>query len=101
MKRAWMAAVAMVAAAMAAQAGSRKPQADALVTVFTYNRAGVPEAVMGRAELVATRARAAAGIEVRWAEGTQLGEPRLAAAGDVLTVVFGGPARPRISVRRR
>jgi hypothetical protein len=91
MKRAWMVAVAM-AAAMAAQAGPRKPQADAVVTVFTYNRIAVPWAVMERAKRVATAAFAAAGIEVRWVEGKRLGEPREVAAGEILTVVFDGPA---------
>jgi hypothetical protein len=83
---------ATMAAAMAAQAGPRKPQADALVTVFTYNRACVPWAVMDRAKRVATAAFAAAGIEVRSVEGKRLGEPRKVASGEVLTVVFDGPA---------
>ena len=91
MKLTTVAAVAM-AAAMAAQAGSRKPQADALVTVFTYDRAGVPEAVLAGAKRVATAAFAAAGIEVKWAEGKRPGEPRKVASGEVLTVVFDGPA---------
>jgi hypothetical protein len=91
MKLTTVAAVAM-AAAMAAQAGSRKPQADALVTVFTYDRAGVPRIVMGRAKAVAAMAFAAAGIEVRWVEGKRLGEPRVVAAGEALRVVFDGQA---------
>jgi hypothetical protein len=86
-----MVAVAMVAA-MEARAESRKPQADALVTVFTYNRAGVPWAVMERAKRVATRAFAAVSLEVRWAKGKRLGEPREVAAGEIRTVVFDGPA---------
>ena len=75
-------------AAMAGRAESRKPQADALVTVFTYDRAGVPWLVMARAQRVATAAFAAVGIEVRWVEGKRLGEPRKVASGEVLTVVF-------------
>jgi hypothetical protein len=81
-----------VAAAMEARAGSPKPQVDALATVFTYDRVGVPEAVMGRAKRVAATALAAAGIEVRWLEGKHLGEPREVAAGEMRTVVFDGPA---------
>jgi hypothetical protein len=84
-----MAAAVMAAAA---QAGSRKPQVDALVTVFTYDRAGVSQAVMGRAKAVAAEAFATAGIQIRWVEGKRLGEPRVVAAGEVLTVVFDGPA---------
>jgi hypothetical protein len=52
----------MVAAAMEGRAETRMPQARALVTVFTYGRAGVPEGVMVRAKPVATAAFAAAGI---------------------------------------
>ena len=93
MKRAWMVATAMAAmAAMAAEAGSRKPQADALVTVFTYDRVGVPQAVMAGAKQVATAAFAAAGIEVKWVEGKRPGERREVASGEVLTTVFDGPA---------
>ena len=88
MKRAWMAAAMLAAAAMEAQAGSRKPQADAVVTVFTYDRADVPWVVRVRAEQVATAAFAAAGIEVKWVVGKQLGKRREAASGEVLTVVF-------------
>ena len=95
MKRAWMVAVAMVADG--GRAGSRKPQADALVTVFTYDRAGVPGAVMARAKRVATAAFAAAGVEVRWVEGKRLGELREVAAGEMLTVVFDGPAPAQAS----
>jgi hypothetical protein len=84
--------VAALAAAMEAQAGSPKPEVDALVTVFTYNRAGVPWTVMERAKRVATTAFAAAGIEVRWAKGKRLGEPRRVAAGEMRAVVFDGPA---------
>jgi hypothetical protein len=92
MKRVWMVGVA-VAAAMEAQAGSPKPRVDApLVTVFTYNLAGVPRNVAARAKRVATRAFAAAGIEVRWVEGKHLGEQREVAAGEMRTVVFDGPA---------
>jgi len=91
-----MAAVAMVAA-MAAQAGPRKPQADALVTVFTYDRADVPWVVRVRAEQVATAAFAAAGIEVKWVVGKQLGERREAASGEVLTVVFDALAPAQAS----
>jgi hypothetical protein len=91
MKLTTVAAVAM-AAAMAAQAGPRKPQADALVTVFTYDRAGVPEAVMAGAKRVATAAFAAAGIEVKWAESKRPGERRVVATGEALRVVFDGPA---------
>jgi len=91
MKLTTMVAVAMMAA-MEAQAGSPKPQVDALVTVFTYNRIGVPGDVMARAEWVATAAFAVAGIEVRWAECKRLGGPRKVASGEVLTVVFDGPA---------
>ena len=82
----------MVAAAMVARAGSPKPEADALVTVFTYNRAGVPWTVMERAKRVATTAFATAGIEVRWVTGKRLGEPQKVAAGEMRTVVFEGPA---------
>jgi hypothetical protein len=91
MKLTTMVVVVMVAA-MEAQAESSKPQVDALVTVFMYNRAGVPWAVMERAKRVATTAFAAAGIEVRWATGKRLGEPREVAAGEMRTVVFDGPA---------
>ena len=84
--------VAAMVAAMEAQAGSPKPQVDALLTVFTYNRAGVPWAVMERAKRVATTAFAAAGIEVRWVTGKRLGEPREVAAGEMRAVVFDGPA---------
>jgi hypothetical protein len=91
-----MVAVAMVAA-MVAQAGSRKPRTGVLVTVFTYDRAGVPGDVMLRAKLVVTMAYATAGIEVRWAEGKRLGEPREVASGEVLTVVFDGPAPAQAS----
>jgi hypothetical protein len=89
MKTAWMVGAAM---AMAAQAGPRKPQADALVTVFTYDRVGVPEAIMARAKQVATSAFGAAGIEVKWADSKRPGERREVAAGEVLTMVFDGAA---------
>ena len=88
--------VAAMVVAMVAQAGSRKPQANALVTVVTYSRASVPWAVRARAEQVATAAFAAAGIEVRWVEGKRLGEPN-AASGEMLTVVFDGPAPAQAS----
>jgi hypothetical protein len=91
MKRVWMVAVAM-AAAMAAQAESPKPRVDALLTVFTYNLAGVRGDVMARAKRVATTAFAAAGIEVRWVKGKHYGEPREVAGGEIRTVVFDGPA---------
>lgn len=83
-------AVAMVWMAMAAagRAESRKPQADALVTVFTYDRTGVPWAVLARAERVATAAFAAVGVEVRWVKGQRLEAPRKVASGEALTVVF-------------
>jgi hypothetical protein len=84
--------VAATVATMTVQAESRKPQADALVTVFTYDRAGVPRFAMGRARAVAAMAFAAAGIEVRWVEGKRLGEPRVVAAGEALRVVFDGQA---------
>ena len=92
MKTAWMAAAVAMAAAMAAQAGSRKPQADALVTVFTYDRVGIPDAIMARAKQVATSAFGAAGIEVKWADSKRPGERREVAAGEVLTMVFDGAA---------
>jgi len=92
MKRAWMAGAVVMAAAMAAQAGSRKPQSDALVTVFTYDRVGIPDAIMAGAQQVATSAFAAAGIEVKWAESRRPGERREVAAGEVLTIVFDGRA---------
>jgi hypothetical protein len=82
--------VAAMAAAMAGRAESRGPQMDARLTVFTYDRAGVPRAVMGRAKGVAAEAFAAAGIQVRWVEGKRIGEP-WGAPGEVLTVVFDGP----------
>jgi hypothetical protein len=87
MNRAWV-VVALAAVAMAGRAESPKPQGDALVTVFTYDRASVPWFAMARAERVATKAFAAAGIEVKWVNGRQLGEPRKAASGETLTVVF-------------
>ena len=96
MKRAWMVAAAMLAA-MAAQAGPRKPQTDALVTVVTYDRADVPWVIRVRAEQVATAAFAAAGIEVKWVVGKQLGERREAASGEVLTVVFDALAPAQAS----
>ena len=96
MKRAWMVAVAMTAA-MAAQAGSHKPQADALVTVFTYDRVGVPGAVMARAQRLATLAFAAVGVEVKWVKGKRLGELQEVAAGEMFTVVFDGPAPAQAS----
>lgn len=91
MRTAWMVTAAMVAA-METQAKSPKPQMDALVTVCIYNRAGVPWTVMERAKRVAATAFASAGIEVRWATGNRLGEPREAAAGEMLTVVFDATA---------
>jgi hypothetical protein len=84
--------VAAMMAAMVAQAGSPEPQTDALVTVFMYNQAGVPWAVMERAKRVAATAFTAVGIEVRWAKGKRLGEPREVAAGEMRAVVFDGPA---------
>jgi hypothetical protein len=84
--------VAAMVAAMEAQAGSPKSELDARVTVFTYNRAGVPGDVVARAKWAATAAFAMAGIEVRWVEGKRLGEPREVAGGEVRTVVFDGPA---------
>ena len=92
MNRVWMAAVMVAGLAMAGRAESRRPQVDPLVTVFTYDRTGVPQAVMGRAKAVAAEAFATAGIQIRWVEGKRLGEPRVVAAGEVLTVVFDGPA---------
>ena len=92
MNRAWMAAAMVAGLAMAGRAESRRPQLDALLTVFTYDRTGVPQAVMGRAKAVAAEAFATAGIQIRWVEGKRLGEPRVVAAGEVLTVVFDGPA---------
>ena len=91
MNRAWMVASAMVAA-MVAQAEPLDPPTNALVTVFTYDRAIIPAVVMARAKWVATAAFATAGIEVRWVEGTRLGEVREVVSGEVLTVVFDGPA---------
>jgi hypothetical protein len=61
---------------------------DGVVTVFTYDKANIAWFVMARAEGVATKAFAAAGIEVRWVKGRRLGEPRKAASGETLTVVF-------------
>ena len=75
MNRTWMVAVVMVTA-MEAQPGLHKPQANALVTVFTYDGAGVPWDVMARARRVATAAFARAGIEVKWVWGERLEEPR-------------------------
>ena len=93
MNRAWMAAAAMaMAVAMAGRAESLKPRADALVTVFAYDRTGAPAFFMARAERVATAAFAAAGMEVRWVEGKRLGELRQAASGEILTVVFDAAA---------
>jgi hypothetical protein len=97
MKRAWMVGTAVVVAAMAAQAGPRKPQTDALVTVVTYDRADVPWVVRVRAEQVATAAFAAAGIEVKWLVGKQLGKRREVTSGEVLTVVFDGLAPAQAS----
>jgi hypothetical protein len=74
--------------AAAGRAESLKPQADALVTVFTYDRTGVPWAVLARAERVATAAFAAVGVEVRWVKGQRLEAPRKVASGEALTVVF-------------
>jgi hypothetical protein len=88
--------VAVMVAVMEGRAESLKPQVDALVTVFTYNRAAVPWAVMERAKRVATAAFAAAGIEVRWVESQRLEEPD-AASGEMLTVVFDGPAPAQAS----
>jgi len=62
------------------------------VTVFTYDRANVPWFAIARAEAVATTAFAAAGIEVRWVKGRQLGESHKAAFGETLTVVFDATA---------
>jgi hypothetical protein len=90
--------VAAVVAAMEAQAGSPKSELDARVTVFTYNRAGIPWVVLERARRVAAAAFATAGIEVRWVEGKRLGEPRKA-AGEALTVVFDGPAMAGVTPR--
>jgi hypothetical protein len=59
-----------------------------LVTVFTYDRTGVPWAVLARAERVATAAFAAVGVEVRWVKGQRLEAPRKVASGEALTVVF-------------
>src|SRR5208283_4158381 len=92
MNRVWMAAVMLAGLAMAGRAESHRPQVGPLVTVFTYDRTGVPWFVMARAERVATAAFAAAGIEVRWVRGKRLGEPRVVASGEVLTVVFDGEA---------
>ncbi len=92
MNRVWMAAVMVAGLAMAGRAESRRPQVYGLVTVFTYDRTGVPWFAMARAERVATAAFAAAGIEVRWVRGKRLGEPRVATSGEVLTVVFDSEA---------
>jgi len=92
MKRAWMVAAALLAAPMEAQTGSHRPQANALVTVFTYDSAGVPWDTLARAKRVATSAFAAAGIEIRWVRGKRLGAPREVSSGEVLTVVFDSPA---------
>ena len=97
MKRSWMTAAAVAIAAMGAQAGARKPQADALVTVFTYDRADVPWVVRVRAEQVAAAAFAAAGIEVKWAVGKRLGKRPEAVSGEVLTVVFDALAPAQAS----
>jgi hypothetical protein len=89
MNKAWMVVVAI---AIAARAESPKPQMDGVVTVFTYDRANIPWFVMARAEGVATKAFAVAGIEVRWVKGQRLGEPRKAVSGETLTVVFDAKA---------
>jgi len=86
MNRAWV-----VVAAMAAMAAPGRAE-DAVVTVFTYDRANVPWFAMARAEQVASKAFAEAGIEVRWVKGRQLGESRHAASGEILTVVFDSHA---------
>jgi hypothetical protein len=96
MNRTWTVAVAMVVA-MAAHAESPKTHADALVTVFAYDGAGVPWIVMERAKRVASAAFVPVGIEIRWVKGRRLGEPREVAIGEVLTVVFDGPAPPEAS----
>jgi len=89
MNKAWMVVVAI---AIAARAESPKPQMDGVVTVFTYDRANIPWFVVARAEGVATKAFAVAGIEVRWVKGQRLGEPRKAVSGETLTVVFDAKA---------
>ena len=70
-----MAAVAMVAAAMVAQAGPRKPQADALaasaqastkVRVCVNSATYVPAFVLARAEAVTSRMFATAGVALEW-----------------------------------
>ena len=96
MNRAWVVVAAM--AAMAAMAAPGRA-ADAVVTVFTYDRANVPWFAMARAELVATKAFAEAGIEVRWVKGRQLGESRHAAKGEILTVVFDRPGAGAVQSR--
>jgi len=94
MNKAWMVVVAI---AIAARAESPKPPMDGVVTVLTYDKANIPWFVMAWAEGVATKAFAAAGIEVRWVKGRRLGEPRKAASGETLTVVFDpkAPAQAR------
>lgn len=89
MNRAWMVAVA---AAMEGRVESLKHQAHALVTVFTYNKTGVPACVMARAGRVATAAFDAVGVGVRWVEGMQLGGPREVTAREMPSVVFDGQA---------
>jgi hypothetical protein len=52
---------------------------------------------MARAQRLATLAFAAVGVEVKWVKGKQLGEPQEVAAGEMLTVVFDGPALAQAS----
>jgi hypothetical protein len=82
-----------MAAAMECRAEfAHRTRVSAHVTVFTYDKAGVPAPVMARAQRIATAAFAAAGVKVGWVNGTRLGELREDTAGEVLTVVFDGPA---------
>ena len=99
MSRAWILAAAMTAA-MLGRAESREPPAQALVTVFTYDTAArVPLAVMERARRVVNAVFATAGIELRWVERQRLREPCAAAPGEILTVIFDGPAPPQAGPR--
>jgi len=85
MKTAWMVGAAM---AMAAQAGPRKPQADALVTVFHVRPGRRPGGIMARCQQVATSAFGAAGIEVKWADSKRPGRTGEVAAGECSPLVF-------------
>jgi hypothetical protein len=89
MKAAWMVTVAMVAV-MEAQANPPRPRMDTQVTVYLYNRAGVPWNVLERAKRVAVTAFASAGIEIIWATGNRLSERPEAGDAENLTVAFDG-----------